>query len=110
MLTERGFRGTWLAQSVEHPTLDFGSGHDLTVHEFKPRVRLCADSTEPAWDSWSPSLSAPPPLMLCLKLKKKKSCQFLGVSYLVGALHTPHVGTFPSDVAILAVIVAILLL
>ena len=26
---------------------NFGSGHDLTVCEFKPRVRLCADSLEP---------------------------------------------------------------
>ena len=23
--------GTWVAESVEHLTLDFGSGHDLTV-------------------------------------------------------------------------------
>ena len=21
-------RGTWMAQSIKHPTLDFGSGHD----------------------------------------------------------------------------------
>ena len=26
---------------------DFGSGHDLTVCEFKPCVGLCADSSEP---------------------------------------------------------------
>ena len=26
---------------------DVGSGHDLTVSEFKPRVGLCADSSEP---------------------------------------------------------------
>ena len=26
---------------------DFGSGHDLTIREFKPRIRLCADSSEP---------------------------------------------------------------
>ena len=26
---------------------DFGSGHDLTVHEFEPRVGLCADLSEP---------------------------------------------------------------
>ena len=25
--------GAWVAQSVKHPTLDFGSGHDLTVRE-----------------------------------------------------------------------------
>ena len=28
-------------------TSDFGSGHDLTVHEFEPGIRLCADSSEP---------------------------------------------------------------
>ena len=33
-----------MAQSVEYTTPDFGSGHDLMVHEFKPRVKLCADS------------------------------------------------------------------
>ena len=26
---------------------DFGSGHDLAVRGFEPRVRLCADSSEP---------------------------------------------------------------
>ena len=31
--------------SVKRLTLDFGSGHDLTVHEIEPRVRLCTDST-----------------------------------------------------------------
>ena len=34
-----------MTQSVNHPTLDFSSGHDLTAH------------AEPAWDSVSPSLS-----------------------------------------------------
>ena len=33
-------KGAWVAQSVKHPTLDFSSGHDLTV------VRL-----SPAWGS-----------------------------------------------------------
>ena len=36
--------GAWMAQSVKHPTLDFGSGHDLRVREFKPHVRLCSGS------------------------------------------------------------------
>lgn len=65
-----------MAQSVERP--DFGSGHDLMVCEFEPRVGLCADSSElrawslePASDSMSPSLSAPPQLMLCLSLSVK---------------------------------------
>ena len=41
-------RVAWVAQSVKHPMLDFASGHDLTVHEFEPRVRLHVDRTEPA--------------------------------------------------------------
>ena len=39
---------------------DFGSGHDLAVGEFEPRIRLSAVGTEPASDPLSPSLSAPP--------------------------------------------------
>ena len=30
------FRGTWVAQLVKHPALDFGSGHDLMVGEIEP--------------------------------------------------------------------------
>ena len=45
-----------MAQSVKHPTLDLGSGHDLTVCEFEPHVGLCADNTEPVSDFVSPSL------------------------------------------------------
>ena len=56
-----------MAQWVKCPTLDFSSGHDLTVCEFDPRIRLCADSVEPAWDSLSPYLSAP---TLLLSLSK----------------------------------------
>ena len=38
----------WLrAQSVECPTLDFGSGHDLRVHGMEPHIGLCTHSTEP---------------------------------------------------------------
>ena len=50
----------WVAQSVKHPTLGFGSGHDLMVHEFGPCIGLCADSEEPAWDSLSLSPSPSP--------------------------------------------------
>ena len=28
--------GTWVAQLVESPTLDFGSGHNLVIHEIEP--------------------------------------------------------------------------
>ena len=38
--------GASVAQSVKCP--DFSSGHDLTMPRFEPRVRLWADSSEPA--------------------------------------------------------------
>ena len=39
---------------------DFGSGHDLTVCEFEPRVGLCAHSSEPgACFGFCVSLSLP---------------------------------------------------
>ena len=61
---EKKVRVAWVAQSVKCLILDFGSGHDLTGHESEPCVGLCADSAEPAWDSLSPSLSAPPPALV----------------------------------------------
>ena len=36
-----------LFQPVTHISIDVGSGHDLTVREFEPRVGLWADSSEP---------------------------------------------------------------
>ena len=51
--------GTWVAHSVERLTLDFSSGHDLIAREIEPHVGLCADSTEPAWDSLSSSFTVP---------------------------------------------------
>ena len=51
--------GTWVAESVKHPTLDFSSENDLTVM----RSNSMSDSSlgvAPAWDSLSPSSSAPP--------------------------------------------------
>ena len=62
---------TWMAQSVKCQTLDFGSGCDLTVDEFEPRAELCAEITEPAWDSLSPSLSAHPQLACMFSLSNK---------------------------------------
>ena len=49
-----------MAQLVKHPTLDFSSGHDLTVHAFEPHVRLPAVSAEPALDPVSLSLCPSP--------------------------------------------------
>ena len=65
-----------MAQLVERPTLDFGSGYDLMVREFKPRVRLQTDSVEIGWDSFSPSLSLPLSLSLSLFLSQKKETNF----------------------------------
>ena len=59
-----------MAQWVKHPTLDFGSGRDLTVREIKPRIGLCTESEESAWDSLSLSLYVPPLLVLSLPQKK----------------------------------------
>ena len=42
------FKGTWVAQSVKQPTLDFGSGHDLNGLWMEPQVGLHTDSTERA--------------------------------------------------------------
>ena len=57
-----------MALSVERQTLDFSSSHDLMVHGAEPCVGLRAGSTQPAWDSLSPSYSAPPLLILSLSL------------------------------------------
>ena len=61
---------TWVALSVKHL---IGSGHDLMVHEFEPRVRLCADHSQPgACLRFCVSLSlCPSPLVLCLSLSLK---------------------------------------
>ena len=45
--------------------LDFGSGHELTLHRIEPCVGLCTDCSEPAWDSLSLSLSLSQPLSPC---------------------------------------------
>ena len=66
----RGARG---AQLVGRLILDVSSGHDLTISGTEPRVGLCADSVEPAWESLPLSLSAPPAAhSLSLKINKLK--------------------------------------
>ena len=63
-----------MAQLVKCPTLDFGSGHDLMVRGIEPCVGFWDGSKEPASDSLSlspsPSLSAPPLLVLTHSLSK----------------------------------------
>ena len=61
-------RGAWVPQSVKCPTLDFSSGPNLTVREFKPCVGLCADNAKPAWDPVSLSLPLPHLCSLSLSL------------------------------------------
>ena len=53
-------RGAWLAQLVKHLTLDFGSGHDLSVVRYSsvPSSILSGESAE---GSVSPSPFALPP-------------------------------------------------
>ena len=58
MPLRKSLRDTWVAQLVKRLTLDFGSGHDIIVREFEPRVGLCADSVDP------PFPSAPSPFAL----------------------------------------------
>ena len=56
---------TWVAQSVECPTLHFFlSGHSLKVCEIEACIGLHAHGSEPAQDS----LSAPPLLVQLLSL------------------------------------------
>ena len=57
-----------MAQSVKRPTLDFGSGHDLTVGEFKPHIGLCVDGVGPGGESFSLPLSLPLQSSLSLPL------------------------------------------
>ena len=63
--------GAWVAQSVKRPT-----SAQVMISQFvgsSPTSGsvLTAQSLEPAWDSVSPSLSAPPLLTLCLCLSLK---------------------------------------
>ena len=62
-----------MVHSVKHLIPDFGSDHDLTIHEFKPSIGLCADSAEPAWDSVT--LSLPLSHLLSLSQNKPKNKQ-----------------------------------
>ena len=49
-----------MAQLAKVLTLDFSSGHDLTVPGIEPCIRLCAVNVEPVWDSLSLSLCPSP--------------------------------------------------
>ena len=70
----KNYRGAWVAQSVRRPT-----SAQVVISQFMSSSPasgsvLTAQSLEPVSDSVSPSLSAPPPLMLWLSLSKMNKC------------------------------------
>ena len=64
------FGDTWVAWSVKRPTLAQATISQSVGSSPTSGSVLTAQSLEPASDSVSPSLSDPPPLMLCLSLSK----------------------------------------
>ena len=64
-------RGPWVAQSVKRPTsAQVMISQSVGSSPVSGSV-LTAWSLEPASDSVSPSLSAPPPFVLCFSLSQK---------------------------------------
>ena len=63
--------GAWVAQSVKRPTSAQVTISRSMSSSPESGSGLMAQSLEPASDSVSPSLSAPPPFMLCLSLSQK---------------------------------------
>ena len=71
LLESSSLRGTWVAQSVKRPASAQVMISRSVSSSPVSGSGLMAQSLEPASDSVSPSLSASPPFMLCLCLKKK---------------------------------------
>ena len=68
----REWEGLWHLGGSVSIVCHFGLGHGLTVCEFKPRVGLCADSSEPgACFGFCVSLSLPLPHSLPVSLSQK---------------------------------------
>ena len=70
-VTNKIHSGTWVTRSVKCPTSAQVLISWFTSSSPTSGSVLTAQSLEPASDSVSPSLSAPPPLTLCLSLKNK---------------------------------------
>ena len=68
---KQGQWGAWVAQSVEHLTSPQVMISQSTGSSPASGSALTARSLEPFLDSVSPSLSDPPPFILCLCLKNK---------------------------------------
>ena len=60
-----------MAQSLDHPTLDLGSGHDPRIVGSSPTLGSTL-SKKPAWDSLSPFAPLPCSLSHSLSQKVKK--------------------------------------
>ena len=68
---KKDLRGAWAAQPVKRPTsAQVMISQSMSSSPASGSV-LTAQSLEPASDSVSPSLSDPPPFMLCLSLSQK---------------------------------------
>ena len=65
------FWGAWVAQSVKYPTLAQVMISQSVSSSPASGSVLTAQTLEPVSDSVSPSLSDPPPFMLCLSLSQK---------------------------------------
>ena len=63
--------GAWMAQSVEQPTLAQVMISQFVSSSPTSGSVLTAQRLKPGSDSVSPSLSASPPLMVCLSLSQK---------------------------------------
>ena len=64
-------RGTWVAQSVKRPTSAQVMILQSMISSPASGSVLTAQNQGPASDSVSPSLSDPPPFVLCLSLSQK---------------------------------------
>ena len=70
ILANAGVGGAWVAQLIKHPTLDFCSGHDLTVCEIEPCVGLCLHWQHGACLGFSLPLSLPRlPSLMCARAR-----------------------------------------
>ena len=72
ILTNNNHWDAWVAQSVKRLTLGLGSGCDLMAREFGSHMGPAALAAQSLLGIFSPSLSAPTPLVLSLKINKLK--------------------------------------
>ena len=91
VIKQRDFRGAWVAQSVKRPTSAQVTISRSASSSPASVSGLMAQSLEPASDSVSPPLSAPPPFMLCLSVLTFISLACLSVPTLFSQANLLHV-------------------